>query len=462
MSDKEAKNTTAHHGQPHVAVLAFPFSTHAAPLLAATRRLAAASPTTLFSFFNTAVSNRSLGLSAGTHGNIRAYDISDGVPEGYVFAGKPQEEIELFMRAAPARFREGVEAAGVESGRRVRWLLTDAFFWFAAEMASEIEAPWVAFWTAGPTSLSAHIYTDLIRDNFKGSLTAAEAQEDETPLDFIPGMSKIRVRDLPEGILFGNLKSLFSDMLHRMGRALPSAAAVFLNSFEELDPAITDDLTSKLTTFLSIGPTNLLHKPPLPSDPDTDACLHWLDAQKPVSVVYVSFGSVTVPPRGELAALAEGLEVSGAPFLWSLKKSEDLPEGFVERTRRQGKVVPWAPQEAILSSAATGAFVTHCGWNSLLESVAGGVPMICRPFFGDQRINGRVVEGVLGIGVKLEGGVVSKEGLVRALGVVLLGEEGREMRKKMKLLREKAEWAVGAQGSSTRNFNQLVKLVDLS
>lgn len=274
-------------------------------------------------------------------------------------------------------------------------------------------------------------------------------------------MSKIRVRDLPEGIVFGNLKSLFSEMLHLMGRALPAAAAVFLNSFEELDPIITHDLKSKLSSFLSIGPTNLIQKT-LHSENDRDACLQWLHAQKASSVVYVSFGSVTVPPRAELLALADGLEASGAPFLWSLKKTNDLPEGFVERTIGQGKVVPWAPQEAILSHAATGAFVTHCGWNSLLESVAGGVPMICRPFFGDQRINGRVIEEVLGIGVKMKGGIISKEGLLRSLRMILLGEEGREMRKRMEVVREKAEWAVGPDGTSNHNFNQLVKLVDSS
>lgn len=96
--------------------------------------------------------------------NVKAYDVWDGVPEGYVFVGKPQEDIELFMKAAPESFLRSVKAAVAEMGREVSCLVTDAFFWFAAEMAEEMGVPWVPFWTAGPNSLSTHVYTDLIRE----------------------------------------------------------------------------------------------------------------------------------------------------------------------------------------------------------------------------------------------------------------------------------------------------------
>jgi len=159
----------------HVAVLAFPFGTHAAPLLTVTRRLASASPSTVFSFFNTAQSNSSLfssGDEADRPANIRVYDIADGVPEGYVFSGRPQEAIELFLQAAPENFRREIAKAETEVGTEVKCLMTDAFFWFAADMATEINASWIAFWTAGANSLSAHLYTDLIRETIgvKGNI----------------------------------------------------------------------------------------------------------------------------------------------------------------------------------------------------------------------------------------------------------------------------------------------------
>ncbi|XP_010063186.2 anthocyanidin 3-O-glucosyltransferase UFGT [Eucalyptus grandis] len=455
---REMRTSGSGSGSPHVAVLAFPFGTHAAPLLAVIRRLASATPDTLYSFFSTADSIASV-FSAYRHlPNLRAYHVGAGVPEGHVRVGKPEEDIELFLRAAPANFRKGMERAVAETGRTVSCLVTDAFFWFAADMAAEMELPWVAFWTAGPASLSAHLYTEHIRQTLGASL-GMDGRADET-LQFIPGMSKIRIRDLPEGVVFGNLDSLFSRMLCDMGRALPRAAAVFLNSFEELDPTITADLKSKLNNFLNVGPFNLTATQP--GAPDESECMSWLDGQGRASVAYVSFGSVTVPPREEIVELAEALEASRVPFIWSLKDHlrENLPEGFLERNETRGMMVAWAPQEEILKHAAIGAFITHCGWNSLLESIGGGgVAMMCRPFFGDQRLNGRMMEEVWGLGVGVEGGVFTKQALLSCLQLLLSQERGEIMRDNMRALRRQAEKAVGPDGSSTRNFELLLDIV---
>lgn len=90
----------------------------------------------------------------------------DGVPEGYTFSGNPQEPIELFLKAAPHSLRLNIDMAVAETGKEVTCLVTDAFFWFGAEMAQEMGGvPWLPLWTAGPCSLSAHLYTDLIRQH---------------------------------------------------------------------------------------------------------------------------------------------------------------------------------------------------------------------------------------------------------------------------------------------------------
>lgn len=258
--------------------------------------------------------------------------------------------------------------------------------------------------------------------------------------------------------MFGNLNSLFSCMLHRMGQVLPKATTVFINSFEELDHTLTNDLKSKLKTYLNIGPFNLITPPPVA--PDTTGCLQWLEERKPTSVMYISFGTVTTPPPAELVALADALEATQVPFIWSLrdKARVHLPEGFLEKTRGDGLVVPWAPQAEVLAHGAVGAFLTHCGWNSLWESVAGRVPLICRPFFGDQRLNGRMVEDVLEIGVRIEG-VFTKSGLMSSFDQILSQEKGKRMRENLRALRETADRAVGPNGSSTENFKTLVDLV---
>ena len=285
------------------------------------------------------------------------------------------------------------------------------------------------------------------------------AGDEDELLSLIPGMSKIRIRDLPEGVLFGNLESFFSNMLHKMGRALPQAAAVFINSFEELDPRITRDLKSRFKEFLNIGPFNMIS--PAPPAADTYGCITWLDRQKLASVAYLSFGSITTPPPHELVALAEALETSGVPFIWSLKDNSKvhLPIGFLDRTTSQGLLVPWTPQLEVLAHKAVGVFITHCGWNSLLESIAGGVPMICRPFFGDQRLNGRMVEDAWKIGLQVEDGVFRKHGVLNSLDKVLSQDSGEKMRENIRALQQLAKKAIGPNGSSINNFVALSDLV---
>ena len=249
-------------------------------------------------------------------------------------------------------------------------------------------------------------------------------------------------------------------MLHQMGLTLPRAAAVAINSFEEIGPTVVNDLKLKFKQFLNIGPFILsLQPPPLVSDPS--GCLPWLNNQKPASVAYISFGTVITPPPLEVVAVAEALEAAGAPpFLWSLKDNakDELPEGFLERTSMIGKVVSWAPQLQVLGHPSVGVFVTHCGWNSITESIVNGVPMICRPFFGDQKLNRRMVEDLWRIGVGVEGGVFTKSGLARDLELVL-GKEGEKMREKIGVLKELARKAVESNGSSTRNFSTLAEIV---
>nr|DAD42518.1 TPA_asm: hypothetical protein HUJ06_000748 [Nelumbo nucifera] len=143
-----SRNSNSNSTNPplHIAVMAFPFGTHAAPLLNITRRLAAAAPEATFSFFSTAKSNRSVFSSSGDalllrQHNVKAYDITDGIPDGYHFTGRPQESIELFLEATPGNFKEGFEEAVAEMGKKTTCVLSDAFLWCAAVMADELRRP---------------------------------------------------------------------------------------------------------------------------------------------------------------------------------------------------------------------------------------------------------------------------------------------------------------------------------
>lgn len=151
----------------HVAVLAFPFATHPGILFGLVRRLATVAPNAAFTFFSTAKSNATIFAAASEiPGNIERCDVADGLPEGYVFAGNVEEEIGMFLKAAPESFKTAVAAAaaGKDSPGRVGCVVADAFLWFSGDIAAEMGVSWVPVWTSGAASLLLHLYTDFIRE----------------------------------------------------------------------------------------------------------------------------------------------------------------------------------------------------------------------------------------------------------------------------------------------------------
>ncbi|KAL2921492.1 Anthocyanidin 3-O-glucosyltransferase 2 [Bienertia sinuspersici] len=456
-----SKETTPHH----IAVFAFPFGSHGTPLLNMTRSLASSSSpqnNVHFSFFSTPNSIKSLFPKCSKNdlefpNNIRCYEIWDGKPKEYIFKGNPLEEIELFLDAAtrPGALKEVVEKAEEEVGVKVKCVMGDAFLWFLGDLAKEMEVPWISCWLSGEHALSLHVYTDVIRQRF--GTQGVEGREEET-LDFIPGLKKVRVKDLQEGIVTGNLDSIISKMLHKMSQVLLNANAVCISCCEELDPDLITDLKSKFSKVYTIGPLNLVMPPS--KVVDTYNCLSWLDKQKANSVVYVSFGSAATPTPNELFALAEALQASGFKFLWSIKDQLKVhfPHDFLDKNRENGMVVPWAPQIEVLAHEAVGVFITHFGYNSMTESIAAEVPMIGRPFFGDHSLNGRLVEAVWEIGIQVEGGVFTKQGILKSLHQILSSDEGKKMKENIKSLKELVNKGVAPNGSSNKNFKLLLEL----
>ncbi|XP_074278911.1 anthocyanidin 3-O-glucosyltransferase 7-like [Silene latifolia] len=459
---------TTNNDQPpkrHVAVCAFPFGSHAAPLLLLVKQISTTAPDTRFTFFNTERSNASLFKTNDVNSfcNIVPYNIT--LPEGKpIGPGNPvMMAIEHFLEFSPTSFRRAMAEVEAQAGIRLSCLISDAFLWFCSEIGQELGLSWIALWTAGPVSLSTHFYTDFIRKKFGGDVQQGIGGEKDT-LQSIPGLSNIRISDLPMGIVTGDLKAPFSQMLHNMALMIPKAKAVAVNSFQELSPLVVNDLNSKMR-LLCVGPFPLT----CPSEvhPDPYNCLEWLDKHSPKKVAYISFGTFLTPPPHEIKALAEALQVSGIPFLWSMNDSAkgNLPETFMERIQddeKIGKIVPWAPQMKLLAHPSVGVFVTHCGWNSMMESILTGMPLICRPMLGDQVLNQRVIETDLKFGMGIEGGELTQSGTINALNQVLASEEGKQMRKNVEELKMLAEESVKPGGSSFKDFNALIELIKSS
>lgn len=282
--------------------------------------------------------------------------------------------------------------------------------------------------------------------------------DDVKTANFVPGFPELEASDLPEGII-DDINGPFSILIHKAGIELPRATAITINSFSSIQPIVENELNSKFKLLLNVGPFILTT--PQRTISDEHGCLAWLNKHEKYSVVYISFGSSIIPPPHELAALAESLEECGFPFLWAFRGNpeEQFPKGFIERTRTRGKIVAWAPQVEILKHSSVGVCLTHSGWNTVLDCIVGCVPMISKSFFGDQKMNGRMIESVWEIGVTVDNGVLTKESIMKALEVTMSSEKGTIMRQKIMKLKECALEAVGENGSSTKNLKALIQMV---
>lgn len=195
-------------------------------------------------------------------------------------------------------------------------------------------------------------------------------------------------------------------------------------------------------------------------------CLAWLDKQETNSVIYISMGSLAMTQKEEFVEMAMGLVHSNQPFLWVIRPGsitgqnsvDSLPEQFREAVTHGERafVVSWAPQKEVLRHRAVGGFWNHCGWNSCLESISSGVPMICRPYSGDQRVNTRLMTHVWQTAFEVEGELDRKivETSVRKL---MVGDESKKMRKRATELKKLVEDSVRIGGSS---YSALMSLVD--
>ncbi|GAB2300045.1 hypothetical protein Dimus_034086 [Dionaea muscipula] len=200
-----------------------------------------------------------------------------------------------------------------------------------------------------------------------------------------------------------------------------------------------------------------------PNSVPAEEVLTWLDQRPDCSVVYICFGSRTSLSADQTAALGTALEDSGVDFIWAFRESDrgdagSIPEGFEDRVAGKGLVIRgWAPQLAILRHRATASFLTHCGWNSVLESLAAGVMMVAWPMGADQFTDAKLVEEVgAAMSVKCEGpeNVPDSRELARLLRESVSGN--RPERERVKELRVAAAEAVKEGGSSRKNLEQLV------
>jgi hypothetical protein len=212
---------------------------------------------------------------------------------------------------------------------------------------------------------------------------------------------------------------------------------------------------------------------------DDGVLLRWLDLQQPKSVLYISFGSQNTIRREQMLELAAALELTSRPFVWAIRPPAGcspgdvrlpLPEGFEERARAGNRGVlvrGWAPQLRILAHAATGAFLSHCGWNSVLESLARGVPILGWPLAAEQFYNAKMLAEEWGVCVEvargnLETSAVHRSRLAEAVEAVMMRDSSAEMRRRVVEVQEvmTKAWAQDG-GSSTTALHHFLQAMCL-
>ncbi|XP_042008462.1 UDP-glucose flavonoid 3-O-glucosyltransferase 7-like [Salvia splendens] len=340
-------------------------------------------------------------------------------------------------------------------------LISGAFFSWSTAVARSLGIPRVVFYGTGFFPMCVF---RLLREKRPQDAVASDSEEFEVP--GLPDRVMVSRKQLPHYL---KLKATEDDPLLELIRKVLEADeagfGIVVNTFHELEPAYAAHYLKHTGKAWHIGPVSLISGG---NGPESHDCTKWLGSRKPNSVVYVCFGSMAIVQKPQTDQIAAALEDTGQDFVWVVGKEAEVDEKFEARTEGRGMVIRgWAPQVQILSHAAVGGFVTHCGWNSLMEGVAAGVPMVTWPLSAEQFFNEKLVVEVLGTGVPVgaeewskrmdERAAIGREKIARAVGRLMVGEEGERMRRRARELGEVARRAVEEGGSSYADFDCLME-----
>ncbi|KAJ4705921.1 Glycosyltransferase [Melia azedarach] len=348
----------------------------------------------------------------------------------------------------------------------VNALVIDFFCKPAVQVSSSLKIPAYFFYTSGATALAQIIYFPNTFEETNGLKI-----DPETFLD-IPGLPTVRAKDvfLPDKDGTGRAHKTVIDIAIQMTRS----SGIIINTFETLEQRAFKALKDgKCVPYGEKMPPIYCTGPVLATGSDQKAeheCLSWLDSQPTASVVFLCFGSMGFFSTKQLREMAVGLETSGFRFLWVVRipppgdefrrtlavpepdVESFLPEGFLKRTKNRGLVVKsWAPQLAVLNHDSVGGFVNHCGWNSVLEAVCAGVPMLAWPFVAEQAVNRAFLVEEIKVALAVtvsEEGLVSGSELEKRVTELMESDNGKALRERIKGMKEQARLALKEGGCS--------------
>nr|Q2V6K0.1 RecName: Full=UDP-glucose flavonoid 3-O-glucosyltransferase 6; AltName: Full=Flavonol 3-O-glucosyltransferase 6; Short=FaGT6 [Fragaria x ananassa]ABB92748.1 UDP-glucose glucosyltransferase [Fragaria x ananassa] len=366
---------------------------------------------------------------------------------------------------------------------RIAGFVIDMFCTGMIDLANEFGLPSYVFYTSGAADLGLMFHLQALRDEENKDCTEFKDSDAELVVSsFVNPLPAARV--LPSVVFEKEGGNFFLNFAKRYRET----KGILVNTFLELEPHAIQSLSSdgKILPVYPVGPIlNVKSEGNQVSSEKSKQksdILEWLDDQPPSSVVFLCFGSMGCFGEDQVKEIAHALEQGGIRFLWSLRQPSKekigfpsdytdykavLPEGFLDRTTDLGKVIGWAPQLAILAHPAVGGFVSHCGWNSTLESIWYGVPIATWPFYAEQQVNAFELVKELKLAVEIDMGyrkdsgvIVSRENIEKGIKEVM--EQESELRKRVKEMSQMSRKALEEDGSSYSSLGRFLDQIQTS
>ncbi|KAL4575781.1 hypothetical protein LXL04_011867 [Taraxacum kok-saghyz] len=354
----------------------------------------------------------------------------------------------------------------------IKAVVLDFFSNAAFQISTGLKIPTYYFYTSGASGLCAFLYLATI------DKTTSDSFKDLNISFDIPGVPPVHSSDMPTSWSDRETNSYkkFIDTANNMAKS----SGLVVNTFAGLEERAVDALREGKCVVEGPTPPVYFIGPLIAEgnhgDLKEDECLIWLNSQPSKSVVFLCFGSQGLLKKEQLREMAIGLEKSKQRFLWvvrdpppdasnsggeKLSLDDILPDGFLGRIMDKGLVVRnWAPQPAILSHESVGGFVSHCGWNSVLEAVVAGVPLVAWPLYAEQKMN-RVylveeIKIALAVNMSMDD-FVTAESIEKTVRELMQGEEGAMVRERIKEMSGRGKAAVEDGGASKVEFSKLIR-----
>ncbi|KAL0340061.1 UNVERIFIED_CONTAM: Gallate 1-beta-glucosyltransferase [Sesamum radiatum] len=455
----------------HIFMVSFPGQGHITPLLRLGKRLAN------FGLFISFATPDFAGVSIK---KVNAIKDEQPIPcgrgmirfeffdDGWDFNNRNRDDIDSYIkqleRVGWEKLPQMIQRQA-EKGRPVSCLINNPFIPWVSDVAESLGIPSAMLWVQSSVSFSAYYHY------FNKLVPFPSEQEPEIDVQ-LPHVPLLEHDEIPSFLHPSTPYPFLGRAILGQFKNLSKPFCILIDTFQELEHEVIEHLSKVSRPIKTIGP--LFKELKSSNDGDNsetnavradfyaaDSCLEWLDSKPPQSIVYISFGSIVHLKQEQVDEIAHGLLGSEVSFLWVVRpppkelnvEPHVLPQGFLEKAGDKGKIVKWCPQEQVLAHPSTACFVTHCGWNSTMEALASGVPVVAFPQWGDQVTNAKFLVEVLKVGIRLgkgeaEGKIVPRDEVERCFRMATGGPEAEKMKQNTLKWKKAAEEAVAKGGSS--------------